>query len=43
MRRGKSWFKAEAKWNVAIPYGLLAAGLLALLITLVLRWLRADG
>jgi len=43
MKKEKSWFKAEAKWNVAFQYGPAVVGLLALFIVLALRWLRITG
>jgi hypothetical protein len=40
--RKASRFKTEARWTVAIHYGLLAAGLLVLTLALALSWLRAG-
>ena len=42
MKRTKSWFKAEAKWMAAILYGVPALGLLAALVLLFVRLLRAG-
>jgi hypothetical protein len=43
MKRSKSWFKTEAKWTAALLYGVPAAGLLAALVLLLVRVLRAGG
>jgi hypothetical protein len=41
--RKTSWFKTEAKWTAAIHYLLLATGLLAILIELIIGWVKAAG
>jgi hypothetical protein len=43
MKTPQSQFKSAAKWNALVHYGLASMGLLALLFSLLVAWLRSDG
>ena len=42
MKGGKSFFKNEAVWTTVVHYGLLLLSLLALLLSLLVGWLRSN-